>query len=355
MASPSRRTTRDLVDEVHSDAPHFSFFQAIRLLALARRDEGAAPALPDNLRFGTPLSFGFPASEICGVRRHPAQPKPDDDAPRPPEGSPEWLMTVAFMGLTGPAGALPVPYTELLIERHNQFRDDAGHAFLDIFSHRSIALFYQAWRKHRFYLSYESKPDDGFTRNVLDLVGLGLGKLQRRLDEPGKGIPDRFLNHYAGLLARRPVSASNIAALVRGFFGVEAELEQFVGQWISLVDNQQSSPGGGFGQLGRDTFLGERLWDRQNKIRVQLGPLSHADYADFLPGRPAAEALRELIHFCVGHSLACDFTLVLDKNEIPAPRLAADPATGPRLGQSLWLNSQPAQRHADHASFALLA
>lgn len=353
MASPSRRTTRDLADEIRSDAPRFGFFQAIRLLALAAGKDGESASLPDNLRFGTPLSLGFPASEISGVRPHPAC--PDGDGAAPPEGSPEWLMTVAFMGLTGPAGALPIPYTELLIERQNQFRDSAGHAFLDIFSHRAIALFYQAWRKHRFYLSYEAKQGDGFTRNVLDLAGMGLGKLQRRLDEQGKGIPDRFLNHYAGLLARRPVSASNIAALVQGFFGVNAEIEQFVGQWISLVENQQSSPGGGFGQLGRDSFLGERLWDRQNKIRVRLGPLSHEQYEEFLPGGPAADALKELVHFCVGHTLACDFTLVLQRDAIPSACLCAGLANGPRLGQSLWLNSRPAQRDADNASFALLA
>lgn len=355
MASPSRRTTRDLADEIRSDAPRFSFFQAIRLLALAEAEDGESASLPGNLRFGTPLSLGFPASEISGVRPHPARSKHDDNAPLPAEGSPEWLMTVAFMGLTGPNGALPVPYTELLIERQNQFRDSAGHAFLDIFSHRSIALFYEAWRKHRFYLAYEAKQGDGFSRNVLDLVGLGLGKLQRRLDEQGKGIPDRFLNHYAGLLARRPVSASNIAALVRGFFGVSAELEQFVGQWIGLTENQQSALGGGFVQLGRDTVLGERVWDRQNKIRVRIGPLSLEEYGEFLPGAPAAEALKELIHFCVGHALACDLTLVLHKDVIPTPCLSADPATGPRLGQSLWLNSRQAQRDADQASFALLA
>ena len=352
MASPRRRTARDLTDEVRAEAPHFDFFQAIRLLALAENNGGAA--LPANLRFGTPLSLGFPASEIGGVRRHPAQAGRDDGTP-PAEGSPEWLMTVAFMGMTGPAGALPTAYTELLIERQNQFRDDAGHAFLDLFSHRAVALFYQAWRKHRFYLSYEANRDDGFTRNVLDLVGMGLGKLQRRLDQQGHGIPDRFLNHYAGLLARRPVSAANIVALVQGFFGVATELEQFVGQWISLAGERPGAPGGGFGQLGRDAFVGERLWDRQNKIRLRLGPLSHQQYADFLPGRPAAEALRELISFCVGHTLACDFTLVLDRAAIPPARLGADPASAPRLGQSLWLNSRPAQQHADQASFALLA
>ncbi|NTV09534.1 MAG: type VI secretion system baseplate subunit TssG [Zoogloea sp.] len=355
MASPSRRTSRDLAAEVHADAPHFSFFQAVRLLALAAGDaRQARPSLPKDLRFGTPLSLAFPASEITGLQPYPAQSR-DDCAPAGTEEAPKWLMTVAFMGLTGPSGTLPVPYTELLVDRHNQYRDSAAHRFLDIFSHRSISLFYEAWRKHRFYLSFEAGQPDHFSRNMLDLVGLGLGKLQQRLGKQRKGIPDRFLIHYAGLLSRRPVSSANIAALVRGFFEVDAQIEQFVGQWIKLPASEQSSLGRSFGQLGRDAFLGERLWDRQSKIRVRLGPLTREAFSELLPGQPGAAALHELIHFCVGHTLSCDLTLVLQRDAVPPPRLGTRAASKPRLGQNLWLNSQPLRHDPDDAGFALLA
>ena len=112
------------------------------------------------------------------------------------------------MGLTGPSGVLPTPYTELFIDRRTQYRDRTGHAFLDMFTHRAVSLFYQAWRKHRIYLPYEAGNPDGFSRNLLDIVGVGLGHLQQRLAASGKGIPDQFLIHYAGLLTQKPIPAS---------------------------------------------------------------------------------------------------------------------------------------------------
>lgn len=349
MASPGRRSARHLGDEIRADGPRFRFFQAVRLLALSTTNTGSKPAIPGALRFGSPLSLAFQASEISGIEAHSPR---ETEAADPADEALE--MTVAFMGMTGPSGALPVAYTELLIDRRNQFRDSSAHQFLDLFTHRAVSLFYQAWRKHRFYLPYEAGNADGFSRNLLDLVGVGLQNLQQRLQATGGGIPDRFLIHYAGLLAQKPVSAANIAALVRGYFAVDAQLEQFVGQWMHLPRHEQSSLGGPNCCLGRNTFVGERLWDRQTKVRIKLGPLDQSQFAQFMPGQPGLAALRELVQFCVGFTLDCDVALILKRQEIPAPVLESTPSMAPRLGYNLWLNSLPRSQDAADVRFALL-
>lgn len=365
MASTNRRSTRDLIAEITEDAPHFRFFQAIRLLALSAQEDNG-PAIPRALRFGTPLSLAFPASEIMDVQPQVnalpasvpsvAEQRDGGDVPgSAPASDPLALsLTVGFMGLTGPSGALPTSYTELLIERRNFYRDTAAHRFFDVFTHRAVSLFYEAWRKHRFYLAYEAGDRDRFTRNVLDLVGMGLTPLQSRLQQAGGGIPDVFLTHYAGLLSQKPVSAINLAALLRGYFKVDAEVEQFVGQWIGVPQAEQTCLGQHSCKLGEDAFAGERIWDRQTKICVKLGPLSDAEFADFLPGQPGAIAMTELVQFCVGQSLACDVTLRLNKKCVPTPHLAGTESSPLRLGYNVWLHSRPPQAHADNAHFCLL-
>jgi len=360
MARKNRRSTRDLIEEITKDGSHFGFFQAVRLLALSS-NESEVVAIPSNLRFGSPLTLAFPPSEIVDMQARPRIPQATPNDPTEEEAkitnendALSLLLTVAFMGLTGPSAALPTSYTELLIERQNTYRDTAAHRFLDIFTHRAVSLFYNAWRKHRFYIGYESGERDHFTRNMLDLLGVGLAPLQARLQQSKAGIPDVFLTHFAGLLSQKPVSATNIAALVRGYFRVNTEVEQFVGQWIPIPLEDQTCLGKHACKLGQDAFAGERIWDRQNKIRIKLGPLNDKQFADFLPGQAGAIAIKELVQFCVGQSLACDITLCLDKSHVSMPKLSNSHAHSPRLGYNTWLHTHRTHVHPEDAQFCLL-
>jgi len=387
MAATSRGRPRDLIGELRRSPQQFRFFQAVRLLALAEpeRCRGDSP-LPDNLRFRTPASLAFPASEVSALQDIVTQ-RADtaatsttgetrrtltlaDDA-ETAEASVtviERRMEVACLGLTGPTGALPTPYTELLIERRMHYRDDSAHAFFDLFSHRSLALFYGAWRKYRFHLGHEQGDDDSFRRGLRALTGVGLERQApsaqaaigdaAALAAADSQLPANTLLYYAGLLARRPASASAIVTLVRGFFDVPAELQQFVGQWVAVPAAEQSQLGTQSARLGESACAGQRVWDQQTKCRLRLGPMPAARYRDFLPGRPGAAALSELLRFCVGNNLGCDLQLVLDKAEVPAPQLASAATAGvgaARLGHSLWLASRPPGDDPSDAVFSLLA
>lgn len=339
MAGTGRAGHRDLIAEIRSQGFRFRFTQAVRLLARSSRSR----RLPAGVRFRTPVSLAFPASEIVDVTSRQAE----------SDGEEGLEITVGFMGLTGPSGALPACYTELLIERQQHHRDTSAHAFLDLFSHRAIALFYEAWRKYRFYIGYEAGDTEGFTHHLLDLVGVGCPALLRRLGAPGAGLPLSFFAHFSGLLAQRPLSAASLAALIRGFFGVEAEIEQFVDQWQELADTECGRLGTQCCRLGEDAFCGQRVWDCRNRIRLRLGPLDRTRFEDFTPGSPGASALRELVAFCVGQGLACDVVLVLRKEAIPAPVLGE--SQSPRLGYDCWPRTRPPDADSDDMRFALLA
>lgn len=320
MAGTRGRSTRDLSAELAQDASQFDFFQAVRLLGLSapRRGRTRAP-LPATLRFRTPASLSFPPSALTRYR--------DNDSGH--------TLEVGFMGLTGPSGVLPLCYTELLIERRQQHKDHAMHDFLDLFSHRAIALFYGAWRKYRYWIGVEAGEQDGFTRNLLDLGGVGLSRLRAQMGEDAV-LEENLFIYYAGLLSQKPLSATALAALVGGFFGVEASLSQFVGQWIDVPPDEQSRLGQA--RLGICAFAGARIWDRQTKLQLRLGPLRQARFNALLPGSSGQQALGALLQFALGHSLAVDVTLVLDRRDIPPPVLDASATV--RLGCNGWLGAQ---------------
>src|SRR5437588_10322428 len=98
-------------------------------------------------------------------------------------------LVASFMGLTGPKGALPDHYTELLIRLGRERKDverTALRDWLDLFNHRFLSLFYRAWEKYRFQIPYErgdyalTEPDV-FTRALLAFVGLEMPALRDRL------------------------------------------------------------------------------------------------------------------------------------------------------------------------------
>jgi hypothetical protein len=78
-------------------------------------------------------------------------------------------------------------YTELLRERLRA-RDQTAASFFDLFNHRIISLFYQAWEKYRFPIAYERGDRDPFSHHLLDLIGLGTQGLENRQPLPDDSL-----------------------------------------------------------------------------------------------------------------------------------------------------------------------
>lgn len=317
------------LEEILFTEPYrFNFFQAVRLLEriyATRRPIGQA-ALPENevVRFRTPVSLNFPASQI-----HALVPENKDTEPAaPPE------MMVAFMGLTGPSGVLPHAYTELLMERLRN-KDKALHEFLDVFNHRIISLFYRAWEKYRFPIAYERGLEDRFTEFLFDIIGLGTRGLRNRFN-----FKDEGLLSYGGLIANKPHSPSAVAGILGDYFGVPAALESFKGQWLKLESESYATLGRANTELGLNTVVGTRVWDSQSKFRVRFGPLSLASFQAFLPNGSAYQPATELTRFLAGQEFDFDIQLVLQKQVVPACNLITKTEQQPRLGWTSWLKTK---------------
>jgi type VI secretion system protein ImpH len=340
MAPSNWGTDRRLDESLFTSGCEFEFFQAVRLLALVHheRHPEISARSAEVVRFRTQNSLAFPASAIAGIDEGNG-------------GAPE--MTVTFLGMTGPEGALPTAYTEIAVDREC-FGDTSFAAFLDIFNHRLIEFFFQAWKKHHFVVGYEQSrrngvPQDQFTSYLFDLIGMGTPKLQNRMP-----IADVGLLHYAGLLSQRPHSAEALRALLQDYFEVPVTIAQFLGKWHVLEEDDLCCLGSNQpnSQLGAGAIAGDAVWSRQALLRVVFGPLSALQFRDFLPdGKSFAEA-SALIRWFLGSALEFEIQPTLRDNKVPRCRPGGTAlGGGPRLGWSSWLKTEPFTAAAADAMF----
>jgi type VI secretion system protein ImpH len=301
------------------------FFQAVRLLERLfpeRKPVGRFVNPSEEIaHFGAHPSLAFPASEIQSLEWREEQPH---------------RVTVNFFGLTGPLGALPHWYTSLVIERLRA-GDRTLRDFLDIFNHRFLSLFYQAWEKYRFAIPYERGELDRFSRVLFDLIGLGTKGLQDR-----QAVADEAFLYFSGILAQRPHSAKALELILEDYFEVRVEVQQLLGGWFRLDPDteccigERESPSE---QLGQGAVAGAEVWDQGARARIKLGPLSLSQYLDFLPTGSAFQALRALARFFSNDEIDFEVQLVLRREEVPVCDLGSEGDASPKLGWVSWARS----------------
>ncbi len=302
----------------------FRFDAAVRILTRAARSADPAEAA----RFRTAPGLAYPAAEVAAV-------EPAKDG-RPPE------LTTASIGLTGAAGVLPRLYTEVLTATLRN-RSHALHDFLDMLSHRIVAMFAGAGIKYRLNrsaeaaVSAEPPTEDRVAEALLAFTGFATPHLVPRL-----AVGVEPLLHYSGFFAGRPRSAERLTALLSDWLGRKVEVVQFAGAWLPLPPDQRTSLAvgrrpGAWNRLAVDAAIGVRAWDPQARIILRIGPLDYPSFAALLPDHSGLQRLVSLVRAFLGYETGFAVNPVLAGPEVPPLRLerAADPA--PRLGWNTWM------------------
>ncbi|WP_020654357.1 type VI secretion system baseplate subunit TssG [Massilia niastensis] len=352
MQAEKRRPEPAVIERLFREPYRFEFFQAVRLLELwlKRRGLPRHGLVARYLRFRNSTSLGFPASQLEAIQAEPREIGAGADAlARALAASTlrHVVLTPSFMGLLGGNGVLPAHYTERIAEHQVRDKDEGARAFLDTFSNRSLALFYEAWRKYRLALNYQVDGHDSFLPLLLALAGLGDASLRRRLAGPEHGgVLDESIGCFAASIRQRPVSAAQLGRVLSTYFGHPVRVEQFIGCWYDVPLAQQTTLGDDSAVLGSRAIAGGRVWQRDLRLRVEIGPLDHAAFHAFLPGDMAARALKSLLSMFTGLSLEYEVELVLRAADV---RNAVLDETAPacRLGWDTFLvaDSAPRDRH----------
>jgi len=289
MPAPQRRPVPGVIARLESAPYRFQFMQALRLLLIWLRREGVPPerALRHILRFRNSLSLTFPASEIESLSI-------DLTADAPKSGTVTGIqLTPAFMGLLGANGTLPLHYTEWIAAHEYTERDESIRACLDLFSDRSIGLFFRAWTKYRPEHAIDVDGEDPYRPLLLSL---GVRPAPQPHTQSGDFDPRAdAMVLYLGLLRQRPMSAAALSCILPDYFGVPIAIEQFVGGWDDIADNRQCRMGGENATLGHSGALGVRAWRHDLGVTLHIGPLCKADFERFLPGTDGARALEAML------------------------------------------------------------
>lgn len=322
---------RDPVDverQLEDAGAAMDFFQALRLLENAHPDKPRIGASlrprDDAVRFGRDPSLGFEPGAVAGYT--------------PATGAAKARLAVNFFGLFGANGPLPLHLTEYARDRARNHGDNTLVAFMDVFHHRMVSLFYRARAAADPAISLDRPDSDRFADYVGSLFGIGTPAMRGR-DEIG----DFAKLHFAGLMANQRRPAAGLVTILRAYFKLPVEIEQFVGHWMKIPLDGQTRIGmeDRGNRLGTSAVLGWKVWDCQHKFRLVIGPLDYADYERMLPGGASMTRLVDWVRSYAGTVLDWDVRLVLERSAVPPLKLGAR-----RLGWTTYLASGPAARDA---------
>jgi type VI secretion system protein ImpH len=309
--------------ELSRAAFEFDFHGAMRRLEAVFRNRprfGEAVRPEDEpIRLGQDPALAFEPAAISGFRL-------------PQEGR-AGRLTVAFFGLFGPNGPLPLHVTEYARERVRHAGDRTFSAFADLFHHRMLLLFHRAWVQAEPTAAQDRPESSRFDVYVGSLLGIGLSSLRGR-----EAIPDQAKLQYVGWLSNPVRNADGLRAILADYFEVPVSIDEFQGEWLELPVMSRLELGGSpeVSRLGQTTVLGRRVYSAQYKFSVRLGPLTREDFARFLPGGPSLPRLETLVRAYTGDELAWELRLRLRTDATAQIRLGG----GERLGYNARLGRE---------------
>ena len=319
----------------------FEFDAAVGLLLRMARNADPAKAV----RFRSPAGLAFPPADIPVLREGES-------------GGAPARATVGVMGLTGPSGVLPRRYSESVTATRRD-RSHALHDFLDMLSHRLVAMFARAGVKYRparsAGVSALAAPPraDPAAAALLALTGYATPHMADRLEAGA----DPLL-HYSGFFSAHPRSAERLQSFLSDWLGQAVCVEQFAGVLAPAAAGRPDPLGarrvaGAWSRLGVDAAIGVRAWNLQGRVVLRIGPMSRAAFEALLPDRPVLSRLVSLVRAFLPPEIEFAVNPVLDPAEVPTLVLdaAADPR--PRLGWNTWLplSAVARQQPAGDASF----
>ncbi|EPZ5496058.1 TPA: type VI secretion system baseplate subunit TssG [Citrobacter freundii] len=238
-------------------------------------------------------------------------------------------LSLYSLGLWGPNGPLPLHYTELALNRTESRRDPTLTRFSDLFHHRWLTQFYQAWRSAQSAGGGLDKPEyDRFAFYIASLSGQDLR------ESAASPLPDHVRLAASSHLVRESRNPDGLVATLAHYFDVPFRIQEFVLHWIDVANDEITLLGAPAPSsvIGNGALIGQAVPDMQYKFRLVIGPLTLADYQRFLPGGNNLPVLTELVRTFTGFEYIWEIELQLKPHAAPPAIIGGSP----QLGWTAW-------------------
>lgn len=328
MAAKQRRRIPTLIESFYKEPFAYEFHQALMLLELMHPD---APSLGEGVAL---------EKEVVRLKSRVYLSTSSDDlySLEPADlinGTPIKLV-MNFFGIAGIQGPLPVPYTELLLDRISK-KDTALRDFLDIFNHRLASVLHRIRKK--YWVGLDTIPAD---KSAIGQALRAFAGIQPESNQEEIGMRPRNLIAYTGLLWTHPRSGVALSVMLSDYFEVPVFIKPFKGRWLTLEPTQTTLLGwdGQFNTLGQGASLGTRVWDILTGITIKIGPLNEKKFREFLKNGSAYPALERLVKLFLPKDYFFHINLVMKGPDITPTYLGGKTA----LGWTSWLCQKPRQK-----------
>ena len=318
MGTDTRENPSSIIDDLVKNGPEYNVWQATRIAdsfvrkLYPKRDDSIFEQ--SGLKFQPYEKYDYPPTDVKKISYEDG----------------ELTFVLTFLGLYGINSPMPRCYTEQVDFQQRIL----GHGqvplqnFLDIFNNRFYWLYYQSWKKYRFYLHLKSDENNQVIQRINSFSGRGFfGKTK------STALSDYTLLKFSGLFSQRVRNRSGLKILLDHLFPqYEMEIKEFVPTWLELTD--APALGSDENILGDSSFIGSRTLDYTSRICIEIGPLTFKDYLDFLPGKEQSKKLTELLEIYLNDGLEYDFSFKIKSESIVSISWDDDRL---KLGSTLWL------------------